>query len=865
MQQLMNFDVSVEPLADGYRTRVVASPAGETHADFTLPFTEKDLTILVLEVVSSIGRVRRKVRRIQSPERKLLEDFGSQLFQSVFSGPVRDCLDRSRTAAEAEGAGLRIRLRLPPALASIPWEYLHDAEYGFVGLSPETALVRYVEMPTPVTPLPVSPPLRVLAMISAPADVPELQGEEEWGKLNEALQDLAGRGMVQVDRLEAGTLAALQRPLRLHDYHVLHFVGHGGYDEEAKDGALALEGADGRSRLVTGRDLGLMLRGHRSLRLVVLNACEGARCAPDDPFSGVAQALVRQGVPAVIAMQFEISDPAALVFSQSLYQAIADGFPIDLAMVEARRAMFAEGNEVEWATPVLYLRAPDGRVFTKDRSPDADRQAREAADRQAREAADRQAREAADRQAREDAERQAREAAEQHARDLATRYTLACAAADAGDWEQALIAFMMIADVEPGYRDVRERAETIRRQQQIEALQAEARRHHQARQWEAVIRTGERLYVLDPAAADPEGMVTSARNELAATRQTDRLEADYQTALRLLDAGHSHQAIDKLERIVQVNPAYRAAPALLNRARRQLAEAKPPPQQPSAARAKPPPQQPSAAQAKPSPSSRPAAGTAAHVRQGKSLCQAHRYADAEAAYRAALALDPHLAVGHAGLGDALNGQRRFAEAETACREAIRLDPSLTAARAGLGRALCRTKRFADAEAACREAIRLNPGFAPSHAILGLALFASDRFADAEAACREAIRLDPGLAEAYNYLGMTLVFTKRLTEADTAFREAIRLDPGLAMAHSNLGVVAFRTKRYSAAEASFREAIRLDPGLAVGHRGLGDVLMKWNRHREAEEAYREAARVDPDSASQNRRAATMAKLTRWVSI
>jgi len=44
-----------------------------------------------------------------------------------------------------------------------------------------------------------------------------------------------------------------------------------------------------------------------------------------------------------------------------------------------------------------------------------------------------------------------------------------------------------------------------------------------------------------------------------------------------------------------------------------------------------------------------------------------------------------------------------------------------------------------------------------------------------------------------------------------------------------------------------------------------VLMKWNRHREAEEAYREAARVDPDSAGQNRFSATMAKLTRWVSI
>ena len=215
MQQLLNFDVVIEPLADGYRTRVLASPAGEAHADFALPFTDKDLTILILEVVGSIGRLRRRVRRIQSPERQLLENFGGQLFQAVFSGPVRDCLARSHIRAVSEGAGLRIRLRLPPDLANIPWEYLYDGEYGFVSLSPETALVRYLEMPAPVTPFPVSPPLRILAMISAPADVPDLQGDDEWGKLNESLSGLVSQGMVQVDRLEAGTLAALQRPLRL--------------------------------------------------------------------------------------------------------------------------------------------------------------------------------------------------------------------------------------------------------------------------------------------------------------------------------------------------------------------------------------------------------------------------------------------------------------------------------------------------------------------------------------------------------------------------------------------------------------------------------------------------------------------------
>jgi roadblock/LC7 domain-containing protein len=387
VQELLDFHIVIEPIGDGYRARVVSSPTGEAYADFSFPFTEENLTILILRVIGSIGRARRKVRRIQSEERGLLEDFGDQLFRAVFSGSVRECLERSRLVADSRHAGLRIRLRLPGALANVPWEYLHETGYGFLGLSPEIALVRYVEMPVPVRPFPISPPLRILAMISAPTDIPGLAAEEEWGKLTGALDDLIRDGLVEVDRLEAGTLAALQRPLRLREYHVLHFIGHGSYDEDAQDGALAFEGADRRTRLVTGRDLGLMIRGHRSLRLVVLNACEGARSARDDPFGGVAQALVRQGIPAVIAMQFEISDLAALVFSQSFYQAIADGLPVDLATLESRRAMFAEGNEIEWATPVLYLRSPDGRIFTRVRE-EADRQAREEADRQARVEAD---------------------------------------------------------------------------------------------------------------------------------------------------------------------------------------------------------------------------------------------------------------------------------------------------------------------------------------------------------------------------------------------------------------------------------------------------------------------------------------------
>jgi CHAT domain-containing protein len=412
VQRLLDFDMVIESHDDGYRARVVASPAGEAQSGFVLPFSDQDLRILILEVVGSIGRMRRRVRRIETQERKLLENFGGQLFETVFSGPVGECLERSRMTAESKDAGLRIRLRLPGTLANVPWEYLYDAEHGFLSLDPETALVRYLELPAPVRPFQISPPLRILAMISAPTDTAGLEVEQEWDRLNDTLGDLVRRGLVTVDRLESGNLAALQRPLRLTEYHVLHFIGHGGYDENAQDGALALEDTDGKTRLVTGRDLGMMIRNRRrSLRLVVLNACEGARSAQDDPFGGVAQALVHQGIPAVIAMQFEISDTAAISFSQSFYQAIADGLPVDVATVEARRAMFAEGNEIEWATPVLYLRSNDGRVFTRGRASAAERQAKEHAAHQAQLDAERQAKEHAAHQAQLDAQRQAKEQA----------------------------------------------------------------------------------------------------------------------------------------------------------------------------------------------------------------------------------------------------------------------------------------------------------------------------------------------------------------------------------------------------------------------------------------------------------------------
>jgi CHAT domain-containing protein len=123
------------------------------------------------------------------------------------------------------------------------------------------------------------------------------------------------------------------------------------------------EDEHGRGRAVSGQDLGILLHDHDTLRLVVLNACEGARTGQDDPFSGSAQGLIQQGIPAVVAMQFEISDSAAITLASEMYGAICDGYSLEAAVASARKTIFTDGNQTEWATPVLYLRTSNGILF----------------------------------------------------------------------------------------------------------------------------------------------------------------------------------------------------------------------------------------------------------------------------------------------------------------------------------------------------------------------------------------------------------------------------------------------------------------------------------------------------------------------
>jgi hypothetical protein len=362
--QYANFDVLLERVSDQYEVKVLSSPVGESLTRmFDLPISSLEMRNLVLELRNA-PEVVRDIATAAPPAADLVRDVGARLFDSLFRDQILSCLHRSiDNVKHQHDAGLRIRLHFSdaPELARLPWEMLYDhANRNFLGLVQLTPIIRYIELPRMSLPPVSRGPLRMLVLVSSPVDYPPLDVDHELTKLAEATDALVRSGRLVVEALPEPTMEALEFAGR-QPYHLLHYVGHGGVTHDGK-GVLVFCDSSGKGQLESGVDLGQQLADADSLGLVVLNSCRGVNVGSIDPFGGTAESLVLQGVPAVVAMQFEITDRAALKFSQSLYEALAAGRPVDAAVTQARRTLHAAAR-AEWATPVLYMRAPDGRLF----------------------------------------------------------------------------------------------------------------------------------------------------------------------------------------------------------------------------------------------------------------------------------------------------------------------------------------------------------------------------------------------------------------------------------------------------------------------------------------------------------------------
>lgn len=352
---LADLSLDITAAGDGAAWLSLASPAGDARQPLVLPWPRDQLAAIVAQLgepAAGGGRLRP-------------QEYGAALFAALFTGAARSRYDATCALAARDRQGLRVRLRVhDPALAALPWELLYDPDRGeFLALSQSSPVVRGVTQRQPQAPFAVDGPLRVLALAASPASWPALDMAAERAALEQAVA-LTGGG-AELVWVGGGAGRDLHDSLLHGPWHIFHFIGHGYFDDIDNDFALVLVDAENQARLLGSAAVARLVADHPSLRLVVLNACQGAQAGVG--YVGLAQLLAERGVPAVLAMQYPIGEAAALEFARTFYTALALRRPVDVATSEARKAMsVATSATWEWATPVLFL-GGDGALWAEQK------------------------------------------------------------------------------------------------------------------------------------------------------------------------------------------------------------------------------------------------------------------------------------------------------------------------------------------------------------------------------------------------------------------------------------------------------------------------------------------------------------------
>lgn len=338
--------------ANHYQIFALSTSQGEAYATTTIDPKSPPLAELLMKLEGQC---------LSDKELKLL---GTELYQCLFIGDNRVLFNRSMGETLArDDIGLRLNLIIEvPELNVLPWELLYSSDqHLFLAASVETPLSRYLSIPTPIRSMAAPKQLQILTVIPGSSG---LNTEPEKQILRAVEAKLKPK--IKVDFMNGpATPEAIRSALRNNEYHILHYAGHGLFEDE--QGFMLLDYDEDSSERMTAERFAHYFLDYPSMRLVFLNACPGATRSAHEVLVGMAPQLVLRGVPAVIAMQDSIRDDDAVLFATEFYAELCherQGGQVEVAVSCARKALLQSGSQSNgFALPVLYLRAPDGRLW----------------------------------------------------------------------------------------------------------------------------------------------------------------------------------------------------------------------------------------------------------------------------------------------------------------------------------------------------------------------------------------------------------------------------------------------------------------------------------------------------------------------
>jgi len=349
--------MEIEIRVDGDRVRVAARGSrGERTREHELAgFNANKLMSFRVAVGNAIAR--------SEPLEGATLDQARALHEALLAGEVRDLYVRLGAVAGDQKQRLLIRLMIDnPKLKAIPWEAAcrPNANLGFLASAADVIVARGVNSVDPWQPREIRRALKILPVLAIP-DRSVLDG------LESALADHVATGAIEILPPIEGD--AVRNPIlfeRLRSGpspHVLHFLGHGGFDRRRNPVIRLADDDDGEATLLPIEVFAEELRDcSDTMRLIYLQACSGGR---PGVFASAAELLVRAGIDAAVAhlwpVKSEIARAAALDFYTHLIGARGGLGDVGASSQASRRTLVAKSADA--FSPVLYLRGPDARLF----------------------------------------------------------------------------------------------------------------------------------------------------------------------------------------------------------------------------------------------------------------------------------------------------------------------------------------------------------------------------------------------------------------------------------------------------------------------------------------------------------------------
>jgi hypothetical protein len=290
------------------------------------------------------------------------------LTEALFKDPaLRTAFGQARASAQSQNLPLRLRLWISssaPELQRLRWELLCDPQdHSPLSTNENISFSRYFSSLDwrKVSLLPKGS-LRALVVAANPSDLANyhLAPLDVAGELERAR---AGLAEIAVTALPASGRPAssdeIINALRAEGSDILYLVCHG---LMTKAGAvLYLEGADGKREALSGEDFALRIKElQKPPRLAILVSCQSAGNGSGPALTALGPHLVEAGIPAVIAMQANLSMQTAAQFLPVFFRELQKDGQIDRALAVARGML---RSQPDFWVPVLFMRLKTGQLW----------------------------------------------------------------------------------------------------------------------------------------------------------------------------------------------------------------------------------------------------------------------------------------------------------------------------------------------------------------------------------------------------------------------------------------------------------------------------------------------------------------------